>query len=93
MRSAPRVRSWSDKLGVGQRPGELKGADHEPEDRERVRSSRLGVCRVETRGDVVGGVEQLVGEDLSGGGGTADDLVEQRGRWAAVGALVAVLWG
>ncbi len=36
---------------------------------------------------------QFVGEDLSGGGGAAGDLVEQRGRRAAVGALVAVLRG
>jgi hypothetical protein len=81
------------QVPVGERSGELGRADHETVDRERVRSRRLGACRVETRRDVVRGVEQLVGEDLSGGGGAAGDLVEQRGRWAAVGALVAVLGG
>ena len=35
--------------------------------------------------------DQFVGEDLSGCGGAAGDLVEQRSRRAAVGALVAVL--
>ena len=38
-------------------------------------------------------VSSFVGEDLSGGGGAAGDLVEQRGGGAAVGALVAVLGG
>src|SRR3954447_14282242 len=78
------------QVPVGERSGEL-GA---PIMRPRIVSApvrAVGACRVETRRDVVRGVEQLVGEDLSGGGGAAGDLVEQRGRWAAGGALVAVL--
>jgi hypothetical protein len=63
------------------------------EDCERVGSSRVGVGRVEARRDVVGGGKQFVGEGLPGGGGAAGDLVEQRGRRAAVGGLVAVLRG
>jgi hypothetical protein len=69
----------------------LQGADHQPEDRERVRPGDLEVCRVKARRDVVDLADQFVGEDVSGGGGAAGDLVEQRGRRAAVGALVAVL--
>jgi hypothetical protein len=34
------------EVAVGQCSGELQGADHHSEDRERVRSSRLDVCRV-----------------------------------------------
>ena len=81
------------QVAVGQCPGELEGPDHQPEDRERVGPSRLDVCRVEARRDVVDHAHQFVGEDLSGGGGAAGDLVEQRGRRAAVGVLVAVLRG
>lgn len=81
------------EVAVGQCPGELQGADHEAEDRERVRPSGLDVCWVQARGDVVDLGHQFVGEDLSGGGGAAGDLVEQRSRRAAVGALVAVLGG
>jgi len=71
-------------------PGRLQGGEHQSEERERVGSSRLGVCRVHARGDVVDDAHQFVGEDLSGGGGAAGDLVEQRSRRAAVGAPVAV---
>jgi hypothetical protein len=71
----------------------LQGADHHSEDRKRVRSGRLGVCWVEARRDVVDDARQFVGEDLSGGGGAAGDLVEQRSGRAAVGALIAVLRG
>src|SRR5215216_3069569 len=39
------------QVPVRQRPGELERADHEAEDCERVRSSRLGVCPVETGRD------------------------------------------
>ena len=41
------------EVAVGQCPGELQGADHQPEDRERVRPGGLDVCRVQARGDVV----------------------------------------
>src|SRR5437660_570190 len=64
------------EVAVGQCPGELQGADHLPEDRERVRPSGLDVGRVQARGDVVDLVHQLVGEDLPAGGGAAGDLVE-----------------
>ena len=56
-------------------------------------SIRDAARRVQADGDVVGSAEQFVGEGLSGGGGAADDLVEQRGGRAAVGDLVAVLRG
>jgi hypothetical protein len=79
------------EVAVGQCPGELQGADHQSEDRERVSPSGLGIGRVQARGDVVDLCRQFVGEDLSGCGRAAGDLVEQRGRWAAVCALVAVL--
>src|SRR5690242_12096013 len=102
MRSRPVVeqlqgclRSMGEELigevAVGQRSGELEGTDQQAEDRERVGPSRLWVCRIDTRRDVVRGVEQLVGEDPSGGGRAAGDLVEQRGRRAAVDVLVAML--
>src|SRR5215204_3848995 len=39
------------EVAVCQRSGELQGADRESEDRERVGSSRLGVCPAETRRD------------------------------------------
>jgi len=35
------------QVAVGQRPGELQGADHQPEDRERVLPSSPDVCRVQ----------------------------------------------
>jgi Bacterial regulatory proteins, tetR family len=53
------------EVAVGQCPGELQGADLHPEDRERVRPSRLGVCLVKARRDVVDDAHQFVGEDLS----------------------------
>jgi hypothetical protein len=53
------------EAAVGQRPGELQGADHASQDRERVRSSRLGVPPAETRCDVVRRADQLAGEDLT----------------------------
>ena len=75
-----RVRALVEKpigeVAVGQRPGELQGADHQSEDRERVGPSGLDVGRVQARGDVVDLCRQFVGEDLSGGGGAAGDLVE-----------------
>ena len=104
MRSCPVVQQLHGRLdaageeligqvAVCERPGELQRAEHQSEERERVGSSRLGVCRVETRRDVVDDAHQFVGEDLFGGGGAAGDLVEQRSRRAAVGVLVAVLRG
>ena len=67
------------QVAIGQRPGQLQGADHESEERERVGSRCVGVLRLQAGRDVVGGGELLVGEDLSRGGGAAHDLVEQRG--------------
>ena len=81
------------QVAVGQRPGQLQGADQQAEERERVGSRRVGVLRLQAGRDVVGGGEDFVGEDILCAGGPADDLVEQRGGGAAVGALVAVLGG
>src|SRR5215204_5441036 len=78
---------------VGQRPGQLQGADQQAEEGERVGSRRVGVVRLQAGRDVVGGGEEFVGEDILCARGPADDLVEQRGGGAAVGALVAVLGG
>ena len=104
MRSCPVVQQLHGRLDapgeeligqvtVCQRPGELQGAEHQSDEGERVGSSRLGVCRVETRRDVVDDAHEFVGVYLFGGSGTAGDLVEQRSRRAAVGALVTVLRG
>ena len=41
------------QVAVCERPGELQRAEHQSEEAERVGLSRLGVCRVETRRDVV----------------------------------------
>ncbi len=65
------------------------GAD-QSEDRERVRSSGLGVCRV--RREAMSSMTPISSSVktclVAAGGG---DLVQQRSRRAAVGALVAVL--
>ena len=81
------------QVAVCEHPGELQRAEHQSEEGDRVGSIRLGVCRVETRRDVVDDAHQFVGEELFGGGGAAGDFVEQRGRRAAVGVMVAVLRG
>src|SRR6188472_3497161 len=92
-----RLRALGEELigqgAVGQRPGQLQGADQQAQEGERVGSCRVGVVRLQAGGDVVGGGEEFVGEDILCAGGPADDLVEQRGGGAAVGALVAVLGG
>src|SRR5829696_6093155 len=64
-------------VAIAQRSGKLEGADHHRDEHQRVGPGRVGVCRVQARRDVVCDAEQLVGEDLSGGGGAAADLVEQ----------------
>jgi hypothetical protein len=62
-----------------------------PKTVERVGARRRDVCGAKTRRDVADDAQRLVGEDLSRGVGAADDLVEQRGRRAAVGVLLTVL--
>jgi len=57
----------------------MQRPDHQSEDGERVYSSSRDRGCIEARCDVVDDARQLVGEDLSGRVGAADDLVEQRG--------------
>ena len=47
------------QVAVGQRPGQLQGADQQSEERERVGSRRVGVVRLQAGRDVVGGGEEL----------------------------------
>ena len=47
------------QVAIGQRPGQLQGADHQSEERERVGSGSLGVCGVQACRDIVGGGELL----------------------------------
>jgi hypothetical protein len=75
------------QVAVVQRPGELERADQQAEERERVGSRRVGVLRLQASGDIVGGGEDFVGEDILCAGGPADDLVEQRG-----GGQPSALW-
>ena len=79
------------QLAVGQRSGELQRSDQQSEDHERFSSRRVGSSWVHPRRHVVRDAEQRVSESLPRCIRASPDLVEQRGGWAAVRALIAVL--
>ena len=91
--SAPRVRSWSDRSGSVSARASWRVPIMSP--RIVSASVRAALASVGSRRAAMSsdGGKQFVGEGLSGGGGAAGDLVEQGGRRAAVGGLVAVLRG
>ena len=86
----PLIEDLVGEFRVGQRAGELQGADHQRVDTERLRPRRLGIVRRQYGGDVVDEREHTVGIGLLGRGRAAPDLIEERSRRAAFFRFVAV---
>jgi len=81
------------KLRVGDGASQLEGADQKREDADRALVGGLGTAAVEAardRGDHRAGT---VGVGVSGGLAAPADLIQEGGRRAAVGEVVAVFGG